>query len=232
MPSISSLSESSHGNSPPGSSWRPGSPAANRFPVPVYNPWKRTKEIIQPTVAGPSNQEPPNQHCPSEARNTDVAVALPPSADPDSPPIRRRTSSIWSPHLRFDRYASRYSVWNPPSIQWSAESGPLGRRNVQVVLFILGFAIPLSWIIAAFLPLPPDPTAALQQAMADKGNSSCSLDFTAQIELSRNGASDEKRYRSARWWRTLNRFMAVLGVLIIAAVVALAVVGVRQQWGR
>jgi hypothetical protein len=35
------------------------------------------------------------------------------------------------------------------------------------------------------------------------------------------GPADESRYESARWWRNLNRGMAVLGVLIIAVIVRL-----------
>jgi hypothetical protein len=57
--------------------------------------------------------------------------------------LKQKTSSIWSPHLQTDRRATRYSVWDPPSVSWSADSGMLGKRNAQVVLFILGFILPL-----------------------------------------------------------------------------------------
>jgi hypothetical protein len=57
--------------------------------------------------------------------------------------LRQKTSSIWSPHLQPDRRATRYSVWDPPSVSWSADSGPLGKRNAQVLLFIVGFIFPL-----------------------------------------------------------------------------------------
>jgi hypothetical protein len=43
---------------------------------------------------------------------------------------------------------------------------------------------------------------------------------------------DDSRYQSAKWWRGLNRFMAVIGLLVIGAVVALAVIGVREGWAR
>jgi hypothetical protein len=33
-------------------------------------------------------------------------------------------------------------MWEPPSVNWSAESGILGRRNVQIILFIFGFIFP------------------------------------------------------------------------------------------
>lgn len=41
---------------------------------------------------------------------------------------------------------------------------------------------------------------------------------------------DEKRLRSARWWRNLNRWMSILGLIIIALVVVLIVVGSREGW--
>lgn len=226
IPSDSSLSESykNHGTD----SWRSNSPATDHFPLSIYSSRRRAREAHVPAVAGPSGH---NRNA-SESGSLDVAEALPPMGDFRVHPIRRKPSSIWSPHLRFDRYASRYSVWDPPSVQWSAESGPMGRRNAQVVLFVLGFIIPFSWMIAAFLPLPPDPKTLLQQQMEERGSSSSRLDFPAEVEQTRNGAADESRYQSARWWRTLNRFMAVFGLLIIAAVIVLVIIGVRQKWGH
>jgi hypothetical protein len=41
---------------------------------------------------------------------------------------------------------------------------------------------------------------------------------------------DERRYNSAKWWRNLNRVMSIVGLLVIGAIVALAVVGVKQRW--
>ncbi|KAL8668449.1 MAG: hypothetical protein Q9168_006919 [Polycauliona sp. 1 TL-2023] len=40
---------------------------------------------------------------------------------------------------------------------------------------------------------------------------------------------DEARYENARWWRNLNRLMCIVGVLIIIAIIALAVVAVRMR---
>lgn len=42
---------------------------------------------------------------------------------------------------------------------------------------------------------------------------------------------DERQYYSARWWRNLNRIMAVVGLLVIAAIIALVVVSLREGWG-
>ncbi|KAJ2899047.1 putative serine-rich protein [Zalerion maritima] len=231
MPSISSLAESTgrFDESRPSS----GSPGGNSLPI--HSPRRRMRDAYQPAVAGPSGLGRSHRPISSEAGSMDISPAMPhPTADPygRSLGFRRKPSSVWSPHLRFDRHASRYSVWDPPSVQWSAESGPLGRRNAQVILFVTGFLIPLNWIIAAFLPLPPDPKILLRQQMVERGGSTSSLDLPAEIEHTRNGAADETRYQSARWWRTLNRFMAIFGVLIIAAVIVLVVVGVRQKWGQ
>ena len=35
---------------------------------------------------------------------------------------------------------------------------------------------------------------------------------------------EERMFLKARWWRTLNRIMSVVGILVIGAVIALAVV--------
>lgn len=124
----------------------------------------------------------------------------------------------------------------------------LGRRNIQVVLFILGFILPLcellvdvdprptpfvmnivankfstAWMIAAFLPLPPCP----QPEMSEQARTSL---INVEMELRRVAVVDELQYWSARWWRNLNRIMAVVGLLVIGAIVALVVVGVRQGW--
>jgi hypothetical protein len=82
-------------------------------------------------------------------------------------------------------------------------------------------------MIAALLPLPPNPK--LQMFESDSNQSR----FGAGHPVSRyqRYLVDERRYESARWWRNLNRGMSIVGLLIIGAVVALAIVGVRQGWG-
>lgn len=56
--------------------------------------------------------------------------------------IRKQTSSIWSPHLGRDRRAKRYSHWEPPMPVWSTDNGFDWKRNLQVILFVVGFMIP------------------------------------------------------------------------------------------
>lgn len=56
--------------------------------------------------------------------------------------IKKQTSSIWSPHLQHDKRPARYGIWEPPSTVWSEGDGISGRRNLQVVLFVVGFIFP------------------------------------------------------------------------------------------
>jgi hypothetical protein len=75
-------------------------------------------------------------------------------------------------------------------------------------------------MIASFLPLPYNPVAEMREHEAD--NSSSQLDTTNQISndyTRRYGTIDEKRFENAKWWRNLNRWMSVVGFLIIAAIV-------------
>ncbi|KAL8734271.1 MAG: hypothetical protein Q9181_003262 [Wetmoreana brouardii] len=135
---------------------------------------------------------------------------------------RQTVSQIWSPHLWQDRRSvgRRRSVFRAPSLDQHAE-GPFGRRNVQVLLFTIGFIFPLAWFVASVLPLPPNPCTDTKGPVP-KANLSHDLEKTL-------GMVDEARYENARWWRNLNRLMCIVGVLIIAAIIALAVVALRMR---
>lgn len=78
-------------------------------------------------------------------------------------------------------------------------------------------------MVAAFLPLPLDP----QRATEKRPESEFGVPEVLQRRIAQ---ADEVRFQSARWWRTLNRFMSVIGLLILGAVVALVVVGIQQHW--
>ncbi|KAK0711164.1 hypothetical protein B0H67DRAFT_277436 [Lasiosphaeris hirsuta] len=202
-PSFVSLSET--GDSRPGSSALPGgeSPNGDHFPMNIYSSRRRAREVRhQQSASLEISQAPPLGH--------DYGVIR---------TLKRKTSSIWSPHLRMDRRSRRYSVWDPPSVSWSADTGIMGKRNAQVVLFILGFIFPFAWMVAALLPLPPNP----KRMMTERDHSQPELAYHPR-------AIDETRYENAHWWRNLNRAMSVVGLLIIGAIVALVVVGVRQGW--
>jgi hypothetical protein len=118
------------------SSFRSGSPNTDNFPLSIYSPRRRPREGLaqQGTVSRDSLQITPAPQRDSQGRII-----------PEPYPRRLRTwsmSSMWSPHLRHDRRAINRSAWVPPSVTWSSEGGAFGRRNIQVVMFILGFIFP------------------------------------------------------------------------------------------
>ncbi|KAI0194378.1 hypothetical protein EV127DRAFT_478366 [Xylaria flabelliformis] len=204
-------------DSPPQSVWSPGaSPPPEQYVQDIYNPRRRPREA-QDVGAQPFSPE-----------------TAQPAAQPDIGDIRRKpkkmTSSIWSPHLRPDIRTSRYSIWQPPSETWSAENRILGRRNIQLVLFVLGFIFPFAWMIAAFLPLPPKSQFDMQEL--DKRIAQSRKDSGAEPLYRRAAPIDDSLYQSARWWRNLNRYMSIIGLLILGAIAALIVVGIRQRWGK
>lgn len=212
-PSIST----SESGSRAGSIFRGGSPANDHFPLNIYSSRKRAREV-----------QPGGQRPFSDSASMDIAPYQPHEGYHQiSRGMKKKTSSIWSPHLRMDRRASRYSIWEPPSVNWSAESGMWGRRNIQVVMFIVGFVFPFAWMIAAFLPLPPNPKLEMAEVDYSQSQFGVSHDFTRH-----NALADEIRYQSAKWWRTLNRGMAVIGVLVVAAIITLVVLAVKQGWAR
>lgn len=70
-----------------------------------------------------------------------------------------------------------------------------------------------AWIIAAFLPLPVRP-----QLSKEATPSQVDVERAMQMAV---GPTEEKSYLKARWWRNLNRIMAVFGAGLIAAIVCL-----------
>jgi hypothetical protein len=96
-------------------------------------------------------------------------------------------------------------------------------------MFITGFIFPFAWMIAALLPLPPSP----MRGMRERDSSTSNLDSSNDVPndyVRQFGPMDEARYESAKWWRRLNRWMSIVGLLIIIAVVVLVIVGIRQGW--
>jgi hypothetical protein len=85
-------------------------------------------------------------------------------------------------------------------------------------------------MIAAFLPLPSDPQSEKGKSL--HGNPSD--EFIAMPAAFKRHVQqvEEMRYQSAKWWRTLNRFMAFIGLLLLGAIAALVVIGVREGWGQ
>jgi hypothetical protein len=124
---------STEGTDSRSSSFRSGSPNTDHFPLSIYSPRRRPREIN------------PDTGRPSTRGSLEINPA--PMQDNSDPYARRgfRTwslSSVWSPHLRLDRRATRHSVWDPPSVTWSTDGSWFGRRNVQIVMFTVGFIFP------------------------------------------------------------------------------------------
>lgn len=215
--SISSISDLGSGR--PASMAYSASPSFENGPSNIYAPRRR-----------PRNGEPSNAAQRQSTGSMDMEEHQPTHDELGiRRGIRRMTSSLWSPHLRRDiRAQDRYSIWDPPSVAWSAESGMFGRRNLQVVLFVLGFVFPFAWMAGAMLPLPkPSPLAMIERysSISDLGVRSREHEYERHIE-----SVDELRYQNARWWRTLNRGMSVIGLLVIGAVIGLAVASVEKGW--
>ncbi|KAI1334189.1 hypothetical protein F5Y15DRAFT_429653 [Xylariaceae sp. FL0016] len=213
---LAAASIRSGGDSRPGSSWAPsGSPSHDGFDQNIHNPRRRPMEMRH-------GYRPESMEI-TPANIGDIRRG-----------IKKKTSSIWSPHLRIDRRktGSRYSIWEPPSVTWSAESGFFGKRNIQVALFTIGFIFPFAWMIAAFLPIPPNPTLEMEE----RGESTTQFRIPEESEPERLTPRvcdvDEKSFQSARWWRNLNRFMSIVGLLILGAVAALVVIGLRMKWAQ
>lgn len=218
--------------SPPDSpATRSGSPNTDNFPLAIYSPRRRPREAH------------PNRKPTSPLRRSLEIVRNPRAGDQGNEDARGasyarqsrrwRTSSIWSPHLRKDRRATRMSVWAPPSFNWSTEDSWSGRRNIQVVMFVIGFIFPFAWMTAAFLPLPQNPVFGTQERQDGHFDVEWSPSHPDLTNASAHDFRlvDEARYESAKWWRRLNRCMSFVGILIIGAVVALIVLGL-QDWGK
>ncbi|PVH85488.1 hypothetical protein DL98DRAFT_409156 [Cadophora sp. DSE1049] len=214
---IGAPGSSTEGTDSRSNSFRTGSPNTDHFPLSIYSPRRRPREMNAQSTRGSMEITPAPQRGDDGRFNTN---------DPYSRRFRTWSmSSIWSPHLRLDRRATRRSVWEPPSVNWSTEGGWFGRRNVQIVMFIAGFIFPFAWMIAALLPLPPRPIRNMSERDNSRSNLDSSHDRENQHETPNDytrqfGPMDEARYESAKWWRRLNRYMSFVGVLVLAAIVS------------
>lgn len=77
-----------------------------------------------------------------------------------------------------------------------------------------------AWVVASFLPLPRLPVLSKEISQRQ---------MDVEAALARDiGFLDDYRYAKARWWRRLNRVMSVVGILLIATIVVLAVFTARM----
>jgi len=82
---------------------------------------------------------------------------------------------------------------------------------------------------AAFLPLPADPQKSSKMVERDQQGGEYGIPEAYKRQLA---AAEELRFQNAKWWRNLNRCMSVVGLLLLGAVAALVVIGVREGWGQ
>ncbi|ODH46282.1 hypothetical protein GX48_07624 [Paracoccidioides brasiliensis] len=205
-------------------------PMVSRTPLGISNPRVRPREISYPPR--PGNPTPPE-----DPDDPDDRVDAIEPVDPTDPRVHwvpdleqfkhpkpmENLPGAWSPHLYTDKRANnvRRSMWKPPSLDEKAE-GLISRRNVQVYAFALGFVFPLAWIIASFLPLPPQVSEVSEEATTSRPDLEHA--FRNRVVL-----VDQTRHENARWWRRVNRFMFPIGLAVIAIVVALAVLLVERR---
>jgi hypothetical protein len=110
------------------------------------------------------------------------------------------------------------TLWSLPHL----DHPPLARiesLDRQLILFCLGFMLPLCWWIAAFLPLPDlFPSWHSQHDLEARAANLTVSKEARQLEM-----AYERRFENARWWRRVNRGMSVVGLVIVGAIVALVV---------
>lgn len=181
---------------PPTAASRTPSPV--RYPENLSFPWTRpkSKRVSRPPPARLLTNHPadPRSHWKKRSQGEkEISVPQP-------------VAKACSPHLHPDKgIPSPRNTWIAPSLD-SRYEPTLGRRNVQVYSFCLGFVFPLAWLVAAFLPLP-------------NGSSDEEIVAGAAAKY-RIQQHERRRYQSARWWRNVNRVMVPVGTAIIAIIVS------------
>lgn len=184
-------------------SGRTNTPSEGNFPLSIYRPRNR------PRRRGSHGDE---MSLADDAQSLSGSVYV---LGPHMHPM----SGYSTPHLRTDRRTGmRYSMWAAPSLDADVNTTLFGRQNRQILLFCLGFIFPFAWMIASFLPLPLDPSQADARSQTD-----LEQQFTRNI-----GATDDKAFQKANWWRNLNRVMAGIGTLLIGVIIALAILASRM----
>ncbi|KAF2855002.1 hypothetical protein T440DRAFT_495651 [Plenodomus tracheiphilus IPT5] len=183
---------------------RSNTPSDGNFPLSIYRPRNRPRN---------RNSHADTMSLSDEVQHSDGSIYV---MGPNMHPL----SGYSTPHLRTDqRGHSRYGIWKAPSLDADLNTTLFGRQNRQILLFCLGFILPLSWFLASFLPIPLDPTVAPTPSQTDMEQH-----FTQQF-----GPADDKAFQKATWWRNLNRIMSVIGTVLIVAIIVLAVLLARKS---
>lgn len=75
------------------------------------------------------------------------------------------------------------------------------------------------------LPLPKYP-----QLIEKELQSTSQVDLPYDMGSHLEATNQPNMFSRAKWWRDLNRVMALVGFLVICAFVVLIVLGVKQKW--
>ncbi|KAF2811842.1 uncharacterized protein BDZ99DRAFT_384400 [Mytilinidion resinicola] len=194
-----SSTEASDSRLPTAQSGRTQTPSEGNFPLSIYRPRNR----------------------PHQDQSQDVRDSMAISNEPIEQEIsvfgpmmtRRSISEMSAPRLRTDkRSTARLSAWRAPSLDEAFGSMMFSRQNRQILLFCLGFIFPFAWMIASFLPIPPNPEISKEATPSQ-------ADLERQL-AQRVGPVDGRDYQKAFWWRNLNRIMSAVGILLIGAIVS------------
>lgn len=131
------------------------------------------------------------------------------------------------------------------------EAYPINRSerfNIHLVLALVGFVFPIAWFVGAFYPLPAQKRRerrerqeirrAVQGAVIPpsqsnhvRGPSITHYEESVDTESLPSFTTYEegRRWDNARWWRNINRVMSVIGILVLGAIIALLVVGLKGR---
>ncbi|KAF2491530.1 hypothetical protein BU16DRAFT_121022 [Lophium mytilinum] len=201
-----SSTEASDSRVPTAQSGRTQTPSEGNFPLSIYRPRNRPHQQQSQDVAD-------SMVISNVSIEQDISVF--------GPMTRRPISEMSAPRLRPDkRSTARLSAWRAPSLDETFSTMMFSRQNRQILLFCLGFIFPFAWMIASFLPIPPNPELSKEATPSQ-------ADLERQL-AQHVGPVDGRNYQKAFWWRNLNRIMSAVGILLIGAIIALAIVASRM----
>lgn len=187
----------------------------------VSNPVRPPTASLQP-VSIPLNPADPRAHWAGAEADLAAHQHMLQKGLPQKNRMGRGRATSWSrsPHLhKDDRTQHRHSRWKAPSLDERGEPF-FSRRNAQVMCFVLGFILIITWFVGAALPLPGRPQSGdLEKRM--------STDVAGRMRRS-VAVVDELRWENASWWRKLNRCMCFVGVVMVILIIVLSVVGTRH----
>ena len=170
------------------------------------------------------------------------------------PPRRMSRLPSISPHLHHDHRLNtgstasrgyghpfnRHSRYSNPSDMLFDDSSPSSDkplRNWHVICLMLGFICPLAWFVGSFLPLParPDSFTEIEKghwrraSMYGNPTEREAMHVLRQLrQEKRLRGGEELHWQNVRWWRNLNRWMSVVGGIVLILVIVLAVIGTTR----